>query len=101
MDDKEQVSIDIGELFQIDPERIKPEIDHVHYSNVAYVQVNQRDVQMDFLQMPGIPEEGGSRIKTTRIYLSHFAAKKLAETIMTTLKNASDSGGLEIFKPEE
>ena len=95
------ISIDIGSLFQIDPERIKPEIDHVHYSNVAYIQINQRDVQIDFLQMPGIPEEGGSRVKTTRIYLSHSAAKKLSETIMTTLKNASDSGGLEIFKLEE
>ena len=98
---KKPISIDIGNLFQIDPERIKQEIDHVHYSNISYIQVSPRDVQIDFLQMPGIPENVGSRVKTTRIYLSHVAAKRLAETITTTLKDASDSGGLDFFKPEE
>ncbi len=97
---KGQVTIDISNLFKVDPEQIKLDVDHVHYSNIAYIQINQRDVQIDFLQLPGIPEEGGTKAKTTRIYLSHTAAKRLAETINTTLKNAVEMGGLEKLELE-
>ncbi|MBN1390829.1 MAG: DUF3467 domain-containing protein [Candidatus Thermoplasmatota archaeon] len=68
---------------------------NIHYTNVAYIQVNPRDVQLDFLQMPGIPSNDGTIVKTSRVYLSHSTAKKLAETILSTLKTASDAGGIE------
>ncbi len=94
-----QITVDIGKLFRIDPNKIQPEINHVHYSNVAYIQVNPRDTIIDFLQMPGLPDDDTSIVKTTRIYLSHIAAKRLAETILTTLDTALDSEGIEIFPP--
>ena len=93
--EKAKVTIDISKLFKLDPDEIKLDVDHVHYSNVAYIQVNQRDVQVDFLQLPGIPKENGTMAKTTRIYLSHISAKRLAETLLQTLKNASEGGQIE------
>lgn len=95
MKEKGKITIDISELFKLDPDEIKLDVDHVHYSNLAYIQVNQRDVQVDFLQLPGIPRENGTMAKTTRIYLSHVAAKKLGETLLQTLEEATDAGGIE------
>ena len=99
--DNKPITIDIAQLFKIDPEKMKLDIGHIHYSNVAYIQVNPRDVQLDFLQMPGIPSSDGTVVKTSRIYLSHSAAKRLAETILSTLKTASDSGGIEQIQLKE
>lgn len=87
--ENEEITIDIEKLYKLDPDRMEIDIDHVHYSNVAYVQVQPRDVQLDLLQMPGIPEEGKNKVKTTRVYLTHATAKKLAETILSTLDIAS------------
>ncbi len=95
MEEKGIITIDISRLFKVDPDNIQLDVDHVHYSNVAYIQVNQRDVQVDFLQLPGIPSENGTMAKTTRIYLSHVAAKRLGETLLQTLKDANEAGRIE------
>lgn len=97
MDEKEN-TINLGDIFRIDPENIKADIKCVHYSNVAYVQVNQRDVQIDFMQMPGITGENGTEVETNRIFLSHSAAKKLSETIIQTLEKAKESGKLDLYE---
>ena len=70
--------VDLNDLYSVDPENIQLDISVVRYSNLAYVQANPRDIIIDFLEMPGTKKEDKLIINGTRIYLTHFSAKKLA-----------------------
>jgi hypothetical protein len=95
--DEEMVKIDIGELYKFDPKDITPDISIVRYSNIAYIQVTQRDVYIDFLEMPGIKKEGKVLLNGTRIYMSFVAAKSLAEALLGVLEQVHSVGKMEKY----
>ncbi len=90
-----QAGIDLKKLYAFDPKEIVPDITVARYSNLAYVQVSPRDVCVDFLEMPGVKKDGRMMANGTRIYMSHVAAKRLAEVLQEILKKAEKDGGLE------
>ena len=95
--DEEMVKIDIRELYKFDTKDITPDISIVRYSNMAYIQITQRDVYIDFLEMPGIRKEGKVLLNGTRIYMSFVAAKSLAESLLGVLEQVHSSGKMEKY----
>jgi hypothetical protein len=75
------VSVDLRRLYAFAPSDLSLDIASSHYSNLAYVQVTHRDVYIDFLEMPGTKRDGKMAVKGVRIYMSHPAAKRLAEVL--------------------
>ncbi len=66
-----------------------------HYSNLIALSVTHRDVFIDFLQLPGLPNDDILEVRGVRIYTSHAAAKKLGQTILDTLIHADNDGEIE------
>lgn len=95
--DEEMVKIDIRELYKFDTKDITPDISIVRYSNMAYIQITQRDVYIDFLEMPGIRKEGKVLLNGTRVYMSFVAAKSLAESLLGVLEQVHSSGKMEKY----
>jgi hypothetical protein len=89
--------INFNELYKYNPADLVPEITVSRYSNVAYIQVTQRDVYIDFLELPGIKKDGKMAVNGTRIYMSHVAAARLAEALGTILSQVHAKGGMEQF----
>ncbi|MDD1719486.1 MAG: DUF3467 domain-containing protein [Methanoregulaceae archaeon] len=76
------ISLDPGLVYQFSHEDLSPEITHSAYSNAVYVNRTDRDVFLDFLEMPGIRREDGKvRVKGTRVYLSFAAAESLGKVL--------------------
>lgn len=92
------IRIDLAEKYLFNPDELTPEIIHTTYSNVAYVQVTGRDVFVDFLQLPGYKKDGRVIMNGTRVYMSFFSAKKLAEVLQNTLENVYAEGGMEQYE---
>jgi len=91
-------TFDIQSAYNPESTDIKVKVESIDYSNMAYILVSYRDVMIDFLKMPGMKEEDGkSTIPVNRIYMSHAAAKALAESLLKTLENAHDAGQLEQY----
>jgi hypothetical protein len=99
--DRESMTIDISEMYRYEREDLMTDISSSAYSNLAYVQATQRDLYIDFLEMPGIKKEDGKmHIKGTRIYMSHSAAQKLSAAISGILKKVHSDGGMEFYTPD-
>ena len=96
-EEAKSVLIDLGEIYRFNPEDIVPDISAVQYSNLAYMQVTHRDVYIDFLQMPGIKKGDKVFLNGTRIYMSHVAAKKLAEALQGILEQVHSRGEMEMY----
>ena len=84
------LNIDFGEIYQIDPKNISVDVSSVYYSNIAFIQVNQRDILVDFLQFPGIKKDGKTVVNGVRVYMPFSAALMLSEVLQNSLKMASD-----------
>jgi hypothetical protein len=94
---KEELTINLSELYKYDVKDMNVDITVVKYSNLAWVQVTPRDVEIDFLEMPGVKKDGKMMINGTRIYMSHFAAQKLSEVLTEILKQVHNRGDIEQF----
>ncbi len=77
--------IDLREIYKYEPDDIEIDIVNETYSNLAYIQIANRDMHIDFLKMPGSKEDGIQKVKGTRIYMSHAAAQKLANKLLEIL----------------
>lgn len=93
----EEFVIDLRKVYNYKPENLKPDISIVRYSNLAYINTNNRDVHIDFLEMPGIIKDDKVLLNGTRIYMSHAAAEKLAERLLETLEQVRSSGKMEKY----
>ena len=93
----ETITIDLKQIYSFDPKDIFLDISDIHYSNLAYIQVTHRDVYIDFLEMPGIKREGKVSLTGTRIYMSHAAAQKLAESLGEILEHVHAQGDMETY----
>jgi hypothetical protein len=100
-EESKSVLIDLGEIYRFDPEDIVPDISSVHYSNLAYIQATHRDVYIDFLQMPGVKKDDKVLLDGARIYMSHVAAKKLAEALQGILEQVYSRGDMEMYVSAE
>ncbi|HOJ97211.1 MAG TPA: DUF3467 domain-containing protein [Methanospirillum sp.] len=92
-------TIDLHALYAYKPEDLNLDITHSSYSNMAYVQVSHRDVSIDFLEMPGLRKDGKNVVKGARIYMSHAAAQKLAESLSKLLDKVHSDGEMETYTP--
>jgi len=92
-----QKTINFTEIYKFDPQNIVPDITASRYSNVAYIQVTQRDVYIDFLEMPGVKRDGKMMVNGTRIYMSHVAAQRLADALGNVLNQVLKKGDMEKF----
>ncbi len=81
------VVVDLRKLYAFKPEDLTVELSSTFYSNVSYMQIAPRDVIIDFLEMPGIKKDGKVIISGIRVYMSHTAALKLAESLGALLVN--------------
>lgn len=81
--------IDLRAAYRYDPAELSTEIAVSRYSNLAYIQVSPRDVCIDFLEMPGVRRGGRMVVGGARIYMSHEAARKLAETLADVMERTS------------
>jgi len=97
----EELTFDLREMYRLDPKDAVPDISHMHYSNLAFIHVSNRDVYIDFLEMPGVKKEGKVLIPGIRIFLTHAAAQKLAEALNRTLETVSAKGDFEKFGVKE
>jgi uncharacterized protein (DUF2267 family) len=94
-----QLPIDIGRMYQFRPDEMVPEIRTSSYSNVSYITCTNRDVFIDFLEMPGIKKDRKMTVPGTRIYLSHSAARQLAAKLTEILEGSYHRGKMEFYKP--
>jgi hypothetical protein len=90
-------TMNFNEIYKFEPQDIVPDITVSRYSNVAYIQVTQRDVYIDFLEMPGIKRDGKMMVNGTRIYMSHVAAQQLAGALGNVLNQVHMRGDMERF----
>lgn len=104
-EETEGVEVDIGKLYEFNAENLAIDITLTSYSNLAYINVSHRDVHIDFLETPGIKHDDKVLINGTRIYMSHAAAKALADRLNDVLEEVHSKGKIEQYtgmkKPDE
>ncbi|MDI6720106.1 MAG: DUF3467 domain-containing protein [Methanomicrobiales archaeon] len=99
--DNEPMEIDLKAMYAFDPADMVPDVTITRYSNTAYITCSTRDVFIDFLEMPGVKRDGKVLVNATRIFMSHAAAKKLAEVTLRTLEAVHRGGQIETYAPHE
>ncbi len=93
--------INFSEWLKPDVENVVPDISVVKYSNYALIQVMERDMLIDFLELPGIKKDGKWVINTTRVYLTHSHGQKLAKSILKLLATSNENHNFEKYIPDE
>jgi hypothetical protein len=96
----EVITLNVKDMYDYDPKKVKAKIISTHYSNQAWLQVNHRDVLIDFLQIPGVPEGENTSVPAVRIYLTHSHAQKLANLVLNILKNLDEKDKLEKYESD-
>ncbi len=95
---EEQETVDVGDAYKTPSEEISVDILSSYYSNVTYMQVAPRDVILDFLAFPGVRKDNKNIVSGIRIYMSHTAARSLAEKLGKLLETAYKDGKIEELK---
>ncbi len=96
-DEKPPQTIDIGDLYRFKPEDLSIELLGERYSNLAYMQVTHRDVYIDFLSMPGIKKDDKMAVQGVRVFMSHVAAQRLAESLIQILDDMHKKRKMETY----
>jgi len=98
--ESKSIEIDVGTLYTFEKEDLEININEENYSNLAYVQITQRDAKIDFLRMPGLKKDGKMVVNGIRVFMTHSAAQKMALAILATLKKVDADGELEEYDPK-
>jgi len=97
-----KITIDIQSLYAFRPEDLQADISTVRYANHSFIQVTERDLYIDFLEMPGVKKENGKvAVNGTRIYMTHVAAQKMAEALSGVLERVHRDGRMETYAPKK
>jgi len=97
-----KITIDIQSLYRFLPEDLQADISTVRYANHSFIQVTERDLYIDFLEMPGVKKENGKvAVNGTRIYMTHVAAQKMAEALSGVLERVHRDGRMETYAPKK
>lgn len=99
--DKGSTVVDLSNLYRFNPQDLSINISDEIYSNLSYMQVTHRDVYIDFLAMPGTKRDDIQVVNGVRVYMSHVAAQKLAETLGQLLSDVHQKGAMETYSPSE
>jgi hypothetical protein len=99
VDEKNVVAL--NEFYQYDFSKLKVNVTHQSYSNLAWINVTARDVFIDFLAMPGVVEDGIPVINATRVFMTPVAAASLADTLLKTIAGVEAQKGFEAVKIEK
>jgi hypothetical protein len=97
---EDTITIDFADLYKFNKDDLAINISTVGYSNIAYMQVGHRDVYIDFLGMPGTKRDGKMVIDGIRIFMSHTAAKALADSLNQLLDDVYRRGKMESYPPK-
>jgi len=92
---------DLPTIYHLDYNKAIPNIKMTTYSNLAYIQVSQRDVYIDFLSMPGYRNDDKVMIDSVRVYMSYAAAQSLSEVLNKILKDIHSKGLMEQYKSKK
>lgn len=87
-DSGSSITIDFSKLITPDPSKLSFEVSTVQYSNHAVIQIMERDMYIDFLQLPGVKKGDKWEVTSTRIYLTHSHGQKLAKSIQEVLEKS-------------
>ena len=93
------LTIDLAKLAHLDWANVKLEQDFVSYSNHALVQASPRDIWVDFMTLPGERVDGRDVVRGVRVFMTHIAARRLAESILGVLDQTAKRPDLERFPP--
>ena len=91
--------LDIGRMYEFNPDDMTPDIRTTAYSNVAYITCSNRDVFIDFLEIPGVKKDGKIMVPGTRVFMSHAAAQQLAIRLAQVLEGSYKRGEMEAYSP--
>ena len=92
--------LDIGRMYEFNPEDMTPDIKTSAYSNVAFITCSNRDIFIDFLELPGVKKDGKMIVPGTRVYMSHAAAQQLAIRLAEVLEGSYQRGEMESYSPQ-
>lgn len=95
---EEPETVDVGDAYKPTSDEIVVDILSSYYSNITYMQVAPRDVILDFLAFPGTRKDDKNVVSGVRIYMSHTAARSLAEKLGKLLEDAYKAGKIEELK---
>lgn len=89
------ITVNLEQVYKFDSDNLELDIERTQYSNLAQIFIQPRDVFIDFLEIPGHRKDGKTIVPTTRIYLSHSGAQRLAKVLLQILSNVRKKGGIE------
>lgn len=95
------VSFDLESAYAIDGTKVVTDVDQIHYSNLAMVNVTHRDVFIDFLQLPGVKRDDMTHLPGVRVFMSYASAQRLADAISDILVKVYSEGGMEEYHLDE
>jgi len=96
----DKIPLDIGRMYEFNPNEMTPDIRTSAYSNVAFITCSNRDVFIDFLELPGIKKDEKMMVHGTRVYMSHAAAQQLALRLAQILEGSFQRGEMESYDPQ-
>jgi len=83
------ISVDFSKFLKPDdPENIVLNITSSHFSNYALIQLREREMHIDFLELPGSKRDDKWRINAVRIYLTPDHSRKIANILLDLLDKA-------------
>ena len=98
-DQRKQFLVDVGRMYQFKPDEMQADVKSSAYSNVAYITCTNRDVFIDFLEMPGYRKDDRMMVPATRIFMSHSGAQNLAAKLIEVLEGSYNRGEMETYSP--
>lgn len=90
---------EVQAMYGTNPSIPQVEVRQSVYSNIASVTVSARDIFIDFIEMPARPTAGRIVAPATRIYMTHHAARALAQVLANLIEDAGGKGRLETGRP--
>lgn len=96
----EKIPLDFSRMYEFRPDDMTQDIRTSAYSNVAFITCSNRDVFIDFLELPGVKKDGKMMVPGTRVYMSHAAAQQLALRLGQVLEGSYQRGEMEAYNPQ-
>jgi len=81
------IQIDILDMYQSKEKNYELNIVDVRYSNEQFMQVTDKDICIDFLELPGFKKDDKIKINAVRVYMTHQSAKNMIDTISKLISN--------------
>ncbi|MEA3559651.1 MAG: hypothetical protein U9R75_10390 [Candidatus Thermoplasmatota archaeon] len=97
----ENINIDIGKMFRFDQDKMETDITKMMYSNHVYIQINPREVELNFMNIPGVKKEGNNICETVKIIMPFSGAQSFANVLLETMASVYNQGGMEEYNPDE